>query len=230
MKTIEKKAKTVQLAIDELKSEHNLSDDQFSYEIIQQPSSSFLGMFGGKEAVVRFTVFDVEDSIKNYLKTFFQLVNLEVDSIDIKKEESGFDVTIVNPSEPGFLIGKDGNFLNDLEYLLNLAVLKNQENRSSIKLDVDGYRQRRSDGLVREVKIALSRVLKTKMSVKLKPMTSSERRVVHQMVLDDKRFKTATVGDGKKRQVIISLTRGRSVSASSERIYKKPVKTPLPEE
>lgn len=217
MKTIEKFAKTVELAIEEFKAETNLNDEQFSYEVLQKESTSFLGLFGGKQAIVKFSYCDTEDLIRNYLDEFFKRIPMELESILIEKENDAYNVTIINPAEPGFIIGKDGNFLNDLEYLLNLAVFRNQENRNAIKLDVDNYRQRRSDGLVREVKFAMSKILKTKISIKLKPMTSSERRIVHQLVLEDKRFKTTTVGEGKKRQVVISFARGRFNSNPDER-------------
>ncbi len=224
MKTIEKTAKTVELAIEEFKAETNLNDEQFSYEVLQRGSASFLGMFGGKQAIVRFSYSETEDLIRQYLDEFFKRIQMEFESVVIEKENDVYTVTIMNPTEPGFIIGKDGNFLNDLEYLMNLAVFKNQDNRGTIKLDVDNYRQRRSDGLVREVKIAMSRILKTKISIKLKPMTSSERRVVHQLVLEDKRFKTMTIGEGKKRQVVISFARSRSFgnNPDEKRSFKRP--------
>lgn len=227
MKTLQKEAKTVEQAIELFKNESKLNNDQFRYEVITQGSKPFLGFIGGKNAVVKFIIEGVEEKIKSYLRTFFELIEIKYDSILIDKKADNYDVTIINPEEPGFLIGKDGNFIDELEYLINLAVFKNAENRGTVKLDIDGYRQRRYDSLIREIKISMSRVLKSKMSIKLKPMSSYERRVVHQLVLEDKRLKTATIGDGRKRQVIISLSKPKTFNnpnISERPRFKKPVK------
>jgi spoIIIJ-associated protein len=233
MKTITKEAKTVDQCIQLFKNENNLSDDQYRYEIIEPGSKALLGFIGGKNAVVKFIIEGTDEKIKNYLRTFFELINIKFDSILIDAKNDTFTVTIINPEEPGFLIGKDGNFIDELEYLLNLAIFRNAENRGQIKLDIDGYRQRREDSLIREIRFSMSKVLKSKMSIKLKPMSSYERRVVHQMVLEDKRLKTMTVGDGRKRQVVISLSKPRTFhnNTNTDRPrFKKPVKVEYTDE
>jgi len=209
MKTIEKTAKTVELAIDEFKSEYNLEDKQFKYEVVQEPKNAFLGFIGGADAIVRFTILDLKEEIRNYLYDFMNLINMDFSMIEIENDDNNYMVRINNPSEPGFIIGKDGNFLNDLEYLLNLAIFKNQDVNGKVVLDVDTYRQRRAEALAREAKIAMSRVLKSRTSIKMKPLISAERRMIHNQVHQDKRFRTSTIGDGRKRQVIISLSNSR---------------------
>ncbi|MCB5250928.1 MAG: RNA-binding cell elongation regulator Jag/EloR [Candidatus Cloacimonadales bacterium] len=209
MKTIEKTAKTVELAIDEFKSEYNLEDKQFKYEVVQEPKNAFLGFIGGADAIVRFTILDLKEEIRNYLYDFMNLINMDFSMIEIENDDNNYMVRINNPSEPGFIIGKDGNFLNDLEYLLNLAIFKNQDVNGKVVLDVDTYRQRRAEALAREAKIAMSRVLKSRTSIKMKPLISAERRMIHNQVHQDKRFRTSTIGDGRKRQVIISLSKSR---------------------
>ncbi|HOQ79603.1 MAG TPA: RNA-binding cell elongation regulator Jag/EloR [Candidatus Cloacimonadota bacterium] len=207
MKTIEKTAKTVDLAIQDFKKEYKLNDNQFTYEVVQEPTSSFLGLFGGKDAIVKFTVTNYSEEIRLYLFDFFNHIQMSFDVIEIENIDHVYKVTIINPTEPGVIIGKDGNFLNDLEYLLNLSILRNQEVEGKIILDVDNYRQRRANTLKRDAEIAMAKVLKTRVSVSLNPLISAERRLIHHRVQEDKRFKTTTIGDGRKKTVVISLAK-----------------------
>ena len=70
--------------------------------------------------------------------------------------------------------------------MLNLAIFKNQDVNGKVVLDVDTYRQRRAEALAREAKIAMSRVLKSRTSIKMKPLISAERRMIHNQVHQDK--------------------------------------------
>ena len=97
MKTIEKTAKTVELAIDEFKSEYNLEDKQFKYEVVQEPKNAFLGFIGGADAIVRFTILDLKEEIRNYLYDFMNLINMDFSMIEIENDDNNYMVRINNP-------------------------------------------------------------------------------------------------------------------------------------
>ncbi|MEA1972636.1 MAG: KH domain-containing protein [Candidatus Cloacimonadota bacterium] len=131
-----------------------------------------------------------------------------LDKIKVKYEKIELDETneevllhIIGAEDGGFLIGKEGRFLNSLQHLLNRMKKFNQLKK--IKLDVDGYNARRENAIIRKAKGACKKVERTGKSVTLESMKSSQRKLVHRFIENQDKFRTITVGNGYMKRVVI---------------------------
>jgi spoIIIJ-associated protein len=113
----------------------------------------------------------------------------------------------VEGDDLGLLIGRRGQTLASLQYLLNLMVAKRLGKRAAFGVDVDGYRRRREESLVNLAKRTAARVRGTGRSVTLEPMPANERRIVHITLADDPNVMTVSIGEGEGRKVAITPTR-----------------------
>jgi spoIIIJ-associated protein len=107
----------------------------------------------------------------------------------------------------GLLIGRRGQTLASLQYLLNLIVAKKVGKRVAFGVDVDGYRRRREEALVSLAKRTATRVRQTGRSVTLEPMPPNERRIVHITLQDDPNVITVSIGEGDARKVAVTPAR-----------------------
>ncbi|HHY25444.1 MAG TPA: protein jag, partial [Desulfitobacterium dehalogenans] len=99
-----------------------------------------------------------------------------------------------------------------LQYLTNLAVSKQISEKVRIIIDVEGYRQRREETLVRLAKRLSDKVKRTGTRVVLEPMNPHERRIIHTALQDDARISTFSEGEEPNRKVVISLKRTKEIS------------------
>jgi spoIIIJ-associated protein len=107
----------------------------------------------------------------------------------------------------GLLIGRRGQTLSSLQYLLNLIVAKKLGKRVAFGVDVDGYRRRREEALVSLAKRTAMRVRQTGRSVTLEPMPPNERRIVHITLAEDPNVITVSIGEGEGRKVAVTPAR-----------------------
>ena len=105
----------------------------------------------------------------------------------------------------GILIGKHGQTLDSLQYLTNLVANKNSENRVHIVIDVENYRERRSETLTRLAKRLADKVKKSGERVVLEPMNPHERKIIHTALQNDSRITTLSEGSEPYRKVVIEL-------------------------
>ena len=104
----------------------------------------------------------------------------------------------------GILIGRRGQTLLALQYVLNLILSRRINRRVAFGVDVDGYRQRREEALVGLAQRSASRVRSTGKSVTLEPMPANERRIVHITLAEDESVVTVSIGEGESRKVAIT--------------------------
>lgn len=224
-------AKTVNDAITAACQEFTVTSDRLEYEIVEEGSSGFLG-FNAKAAVIKARVKEeaeatpvveekkVEASEKKasteitadvckiateFLDGVFKAMNLEV-VVDTKfnKEECTLDVDL-NGAEMGMLIGKRGQTLDSLQYLVSLVVNKETENYVKVKVDIENYRQRRKETLENLAKNISYKVKRTKRPFSLEPMNPYERRIIHSALQNDKFVTTHSEGEEPFRRVIVTL-------------------------
>ena len=156
------------------------SRDNLEYEVIEKGSNGFLGI-GARDAKIRAKLKvlpkkSIEEVASDFLKSVFQAMNLEVKVI-INVHEDMMDVEL-SGDEMGILIGKRGQTLDSLQYLLSLVVNKESESYVKVKVDTENYRQRRRETLEGLAKNIAFKVKRTKRSVSLEPMNPFERRVI----------------------------------------------------
>ena len=205
MEYIEVSAKTVSDAITEACQKLSVTSDKLVYEVIEEGSTGFLGI-GAKPAVIKATVkCSVEDNVKNFLNDVFEAMNMTV-VVDVKfnEEEKTMDIDL-SGDEMGVLIGKRGQTLDSLQYLVSLVVNKETEDYIRVKVDTENYRQRRKDTLENLAKNIAYKVKRTKRTVSLEPMNPYERRIIHSALQNDKYVTTHSEGDEPFRRVVVTL-------------------------
>ena len=207
MDFIEFSAKTVNDAITEACQKFVVTSDKLEYEVVEEGSSGFLGI-GSKPAIIRAKVkSSVQDKAKDFLKSVFEAMNLVV-VIDIDYDEVNSSMNIdLSGDEMGVLIGKRGQTLDSLQYLVSLVVNKDVENYIHVKVDTENYRQRRKETLENLAKNISYKVKRTKRPVSLEPMNPYERRIIHSALQNDKYVTTHSEGDEPFRHVVVVLKR-----------------------
>ena len=209
MDMIEVSAKTVSDAITEACQKLGVTSDKLDYQVVEEGSSGFLGI-GAKPAVIKAAVkkSSVEEVARAFLNDVFQAMNMEV-VIDIKynEEEKSMDIEL-SGNEMGVLIGKRGQTLDSLQYLVSLVVNKESEEYIHVKVDTENYRQRRKETLENLAKNIAYKVKRTKRSVSLEPMNPYERRIIHSALQKDKYVETHSEGEEPYRKVVITLKDG----------------------
>ena len=183
------------------------SRDNLEYEVIEKGSNGFLGI-GARDAKIRAKLKvlpkkSIEEVASDFLKSVFQAMNLEVKVI-INVHEDMMDVEL-SGDEMGILIGKRGQTLDSLQYLLSLVVNKESESYVKVKVDTENYRQRRRETLEGLAKNIAFKVKRTKRSVSLEPMNPFERRVIHSALQNDRYVTTKSEGEEPYRHVVVSL-------------------------
>ena len=205
MEYIEVSAKTVSDAITEACQKLSVTSDKLVYEVIEEGSNGFLGI-GAKPAVIKATVkCSIEDNVKSFLKDVFEAMNMTV-VVDVKfnEEEKTMDINL-SGDEMGVLIGKRGQTLDSLQYLVSLVVNKETDDYIRVKVDTENYRQRRKDTLENLAKNIAYKVKRTKRTVSLEPMNPYERRIIHSALQNDKYVSTHSEGDEPFRRVVVTL-------------------------
>ena len=207
---VEVTAKTVNEAITEACRKFGVTSDKLDYQIVEEGSSGFLGI-GSKPAVIKAAVkiekLSEEVVAKNFLRDVFEAMNMEV-AIDIQYDEVGKTMDIeLSGEEMGVLIGKRGQTLAPLQYLVSLVVNKEADEYIRVKVDTEDYRARRKETLENLAKNIAYKVKKTRRPVSLEPMNPYERRIIHSALQNDKYISTHSEGDEPFRKVVVTYKR-----------------------
>ena len=210
MEFIEVSAKTVNDAITEACQKLGITSDKLEYEVVEEGTTGFLGI-GAKPAIIKAAVkveeLSVEDKAKNFLKDVFEAMNMTV-VVNVKYDEVQNNMDIdLSGDEMGVLIGKRGQTLDSLQYLVSLVVNKDVDDYIRVKVDTENYRQRRKDTLENLAKNIAYKVKRTRRSVSLEPMNPYERRIIHSALQNDKYVTTHSEGDEPFRKVVVTLKR-----------------------
>lgn len=204
MYVIEKRARTVDDAITEALVELGITSEEAVIEVIEKGPTGLFSIFSNKQAFVRVSKkMNLNQIAINFLTDVFDKMNLEV-SIDVNMEDShSMNIDLVGPNM-GVLIGKRGQTLDSLQYLISLVVNKEAEQYVRVKLDTENYRLRRKETLETLAVNLASKVKKTGKKFTLEPMNPYERRIIHFTLQDNKFVETHSEGDEPYRKVIIS--------------------------
>ena len=107
--------------------------------------------------------------------------------------------------DSGTVIGKRGQTLDSLQYLVSLVVNKGQDEYIRVKVDTENYRKRRQDTLENLAKNIAFKVKRTKRTVSLEPMNPYERRIIHSALQNDKFVTTHSEGEEPYRHVVVTM-------------------------
>ena len=140
------------------------------------------------------------DKIRGFFKEFIIGIRLDIRIINIKKENSGKYLVILDGKDMRFLIGEKGSALNSLEYLISTT---KKFKHLKISIDSNNYKEKREHSLRDLARKKGKAVLLTGNAIKLNPMVSHERRIIHEEISFMKGLKTESVGEDPKRYLII---------------------------
>lgn len=159
-----------------------------------------------------------EKAAKDFLVQMFAAMNMEVE-INTSFQESEKELSVdMAGADMGILIGKRGQTLDSLQYLVSLVVNKDCEGYVRVKLDTENYRSRRKETLESLAKNIAYKVKRTRRSVSLEPMNPYERRIIHAALQSDKYVVTRSEGEDPFRHVVIALKRdGRENKGGQEK-------------
>ena len=150
---------------------------------------------------------NIDDSIidetKDYLKKIFDAMELE-STIDITLDKVSRTMSVdVEGPEMGIIIGKRGQTLDSLQYLVSLFVNKKSEVYIRVKLDTENYRERRRETLENLARNIAFKVKKSRRPFTLEPMNPYERRIIHSTLQSDKFVSTKSEGEEPYRRVVV---------------------------
>ena len=203
MKEIQKSAKTVEKAIEEALAELKAAREEVEIEILDEGSKGFLG-FGSRDAVVKVSrKFNPEKVAKDFLREMFIAMGIIV-NIETELKEKQLLINL-SGDDMGILIGKRGQTLDSIQYLVNLVVNKGNAPYLSITIDTENYRQRRKDTLESLAYNLAKKVKQTGKKVVLEPMNPYERRIIHSSLQNNKYVTTYSEGEEPYRNVVIAL-------------------------
>lgn len=205
MDYIEVSEKSLGDAITSASIKLGVTSDKIEYEIIEKGSSGFLGI-GSKPAIIRAKKLDlVKNSVENFLNNIFRTMEMEVVmDINYNEEDRNMDIEL-SGQDMGILIGKRGQTLDSLQYIISLVANKESEEYIRVKLDTENYRKRRRETLENLARNISFKVKKTRKTVHLEPMNPYERRVIHSVLQNDKFVETHSEGEEPYRKVVVTL-------------------------
>lgn len=209
-------AKTIDEAITKALIQLETTSDMIEYEVIEKGSTGLLGVFGVKPVIIEarkkkpiIVELTIEEKAVDFFEKVFAAMNTTVEiktNYDEKEKELSIELT---GNDMGTLIGKRGQTLDSLQYLVSIVVNKQAEEYIRVKLDTENYRERRKATLETLAKNLAYKVKRTKRSVSLEPMNPYERRLIHSALQHDKYVITRSEGEEPFRHVVIALKRDR---------------------
>lgn len=145
---------------------------------------------------------DVINYIKKYINEFANKFGVKINS-EVRKSDGIINVMLVTENN-ALLIGKDGKNIDAIQILLRQAVCNQTNQNIKVLVDISGYKNKKNKNLEFEIKKICKEVLNTKVEVKLDPMNSYQRRIVHTVVSEFPNLKSESIGEAPNRYTVIS--------------------------
>ncbi|MDO5028167.1 MAG: RNA-binding cell elongation regulator Jag/EloR [Bacillota bacterium] len=151
------------------------------------------------------TDIEIKNKSEEFLQTIIDEFNISYNLVlDFDGDNLDVEIKSSNPASLGIVIGKHGSTLDSLQYLLSQVINKHRENFIRVKVDANGYRDKRNKNLEKIAKKGLDRVIKYGRPVKLEPMNPADRRIVHMVLQNYQGITTHSEGRDPYRRVVIS--------------------------
>lgn len=152
---------------------------------------------------------EIKQRADTFLSDVFQAMNLEAEVKSTYDRETGMLTIDMKGDNMGVLIGKRGQTLDSLQYLVSLVVNKGIDGYIHVKADTENYRERRKKTLENLAKNIAAKVKRNRTSVALEPMNPYERRIIHSALQSDRYVTTYSEGEEPYRKVIVTMKEDR---------------------
>ncbi len=208
MNFLEFEGKDPEDAISQAVAYFKVPQEKLEIEIISLGSSGLFGLLGGKKAKIKAAVKSEpepeEDLIAQATEILTQLLEKMGEKCQIHGLLEADQIFLtVEGEDAGLLIGKQGQTLEALQYLVTRILAKRTKSKPRVVIDIESYRERHKNALI---ELALKQGEKAKRlgkPVTLNPMNAHDRRLVHLTLQADKELKTKSRGEGLYKKVII---------------------------
>ena len=211
MKTRVMTAKTVDEAIEIALKELGVDRGEVEVDVVSRGKEGILGI-GSEPAKVKVTVLDTpNDQVTvstDIINSLISKMGVSV-SVSLKQAENesvGGPVYDIDGDDSGLLIGRRGETLRALQFLVGFMASRKLENRANLLLDVAGYQNRRYESLSNLATKVAGRVFATGRSIHMEPMPPNERRAVHMALADHPEVSTISEGERESRHVVVQLS------------------------
>jgi spoIIIJ-associated protein len=212
MEGVEVSAKTEEEAIAVALAELGLSRSEVEVVVVKKGKAGIFG-FGSEEVRVRVTPLgqspegseDIAGMAQVVLQDILSLMKVPANVLLDKSGagEVGNILLDIKGEDLGILIGRRGETLSALQYVVNLVISRRLKSRVGVVVDVEGYRQRRYESLRLLARRLAEQVKSTGRSVTLEPMPPNERRIIHIELKDNSDVTTQSMGEGDERKITI---------------------------
>ena len=223
MKEVETSAKTVALAIELALEKLGVSSEEAEVDVLSEGKTGMMGL-GAEEARVRVRLISPEPIepgqeseavavARAVLETLLSKLGIEGAYIETQAgisvmpgEDAGDTVVLaIRGDDLGILIGRRGQTLACIQYILRLMVANRLKTFAPVVVDVNDYRQRRLKALQAMAMLTAEQVKEKEMPCALEPMSAFERRIIHMTLTDHPDVTTQSVGLGDARKVVVVL-------------------------
>jgi len=207
MEGLEITAGTLEEAMEEAEQQLGISRERFETEVIKDGKAGMLGMGGGK-VVIR--VKPLSHPEQNVAEVATEVLERLLDLMGVTgvvvTSSSGVPVSLnIEGDDLGILIGRRGQTLSCLQYIVRLMTAGRLKTWSPLNIDVGGYKERRYVSLQRLALRLAEQVKLGRRDITLEPMPADERRMIHLTLTDYPDVVTYSIGEGEDRKVVISL-------------------------
>ena len=161
-----------------------------------------------KAAVPQLTdekIAEIKKTANTFLTDVFKAMDMDVEISEDYQKETGVLTVNMEGEDMGVLIGKRGQTLDSLQYLVSLVVNKGVDGYIHVKADTENYRERRKKTLENLAKNIAFKVKRTRQPVALEPMNPYERRIIHSSLQNEKYITTYSEGEEPYRKVVVAL-------------------------
>jgi spoIIIJ-associated protein len=195
--------KTVEEAIESGLKQLNVARDRVEIKVLEQPSKGLFGILGSKDAKVELTVKPdaVEEAIK-FLEEIAGAMNMDIRTKRIDTED-GVVLQLSSSGDIGVLIGRRGQTLDALQYLVNIAAQRAGDSYVRIILDAENFRERRRKTLEELAARLAEKAVRTGREVMLEPMPSHERKIIHTFLQNHPHVRSYSKGEEPNRRIVI---------------------------
>ena len=202
---IVKEAASVEEARALIAAELNTTEENITFEVVQEAGKKVLGLFGGANAVVKGTLAGTAaDIAKEYLEKVLAAMGVTDFTCTVKEENNGCVISL-DGEHLGFIIGRRGDTLDALQYLTGLGANRVDNAYYRVTLDIGNYREKREQALITLAQRLAAKTLRNGRRSSLEPMNPYERRIIHTAVQEIEGVTSWSVGSEPSRHVVIGL-------------------------
>ena len=229
LKELETSGKNIEDAIQTGLKELNCSREDVEVKILDEGTKGLFGLMGAKPARVILTVKDKNNqtkenvkekreavkreidfdlackNAKEYVEKIVSMMNINVTDIKVNHDDETVNIDVATDSG-SLLIGRSGQSLNALEYVVQLMLNTNPSTRAKVNIDTEKYRQKQQDRLKAIANKAIEYVKRTKKIYRFDPMSAKDRKFIHTYLKNIGGFDTFSEGEGALRKVGVKLS------------------------